>query len=111
MLFLTAQKYPILPNGASLPTNTALALLEVHSLQATLDSSVASQVDNAQEYELASDEEGLITVAESTFSKTLDDGMDVKWKKRLRWSVNIYIFSTSVSWVAAQAMIALLRSS
>ncbi|WVN87944.1 uncharacterized protein L203_103141 [Cryptococcus depauperatus CBS 7841] len=85
--------------------------LEVHSLQATLDSSVATQVNNAQEYELASDEEGLIGVAESTFSKTLDDRREVKWKKRLRWSVNIYILSTSVSWVAAQAMIALLRSS
>lgn len=87
--------------------------LTAKSMQATLNTPQNRELEEAEAYELASDDEGAIGLKgdPSGNNRTRERPKVARWKRFLRITAHVYTVAVCVMWVIGWGMILLLQSS
>lgn len=95
------------------PTERPMRPLTAKSMQATLDTPQSRELEEAEAYELASDDEGAIGLKgdPSGDTRTREKPKVARWKRFLRITVQVYMVAVCVMWAIGWGMILLLQSS
>lgn len=95
------------------PTERPMRPLTAKSMQATLNTPQSRELEEAEAYELTSDDEGAIGLKgdPSGDTRTREKPKVARWKRFLRITVQVYMVAVCVMWVIGWGMILLLQSS
>ncbi|XAO25103.1 hypothetical protein I312_103912 [Cryptococcus bacillisporus CA1280] len=95
------------------PTERPMRPLTAKSMQATLNTPQSRELEEAEAYELTSDDEGAIGLKgdPSGDTRTREKPKVARWKRFLRITVQVYMVTVCVMWVIGWGMILLLQSS